>query len=345
MGIYEKPSCEFLDALNREFGFDPPREHGMDVVSAIDAMQRGEAKVLFAMGGNFAAATPDSTRCHAALRRCRLTVQVSTKLNRSHLVHGEQALILPCLGRTEIDLQAQGPQAVTVEDSMSMVHLSVGMNRPASPALKSEPAIVAGLAQALLPASKVPWAWLVEDYDRVRERIARVVPGFADFNLRVHRPGGFHLDHPCRQRQFPTGDGKAKLCVHPLVDRDRRIDDSGGERNRFTLMTVRSHDQYGLDDRYRGVNGERRVVFIHAEDRLRLGFVAGQRVDIVSHWHDGERRVSDFLLVDYDLPSGSLASYFPETNPLVPLDSVAEGAGTPTSKSIRVSLHAIQGKA
>ncbi|MBD8525990.1 FdhF/YdeP family oxidoreductase [Pseudomarimonas arenosa] len=344
MGIYEKPSAAFLDALNAEFGFAPPREHGFDVVGAIDALLQGKAQILFAMGGNFAAATPDSQRCHAALRRCRLTVQVSTKLNRSHLVHGEQALILPCLGRTEIDLQAQGPQAVTVEDSMSMVHLSAGMNRPASEQLKSEPAIVVGLAQALLPNSRVPWSELLADYDRIRDRISKVVPGFENFNLRVHRPGGFHLDHPCRQRRFPTASGKAKLYVHDLLDVQGV--QGGGERlGRFTLMTVRSHDQYnttvyGLDDRYRGVNGERRVCFIHPDDRQALGFGAGQRIDIASHWHDGERWVRDFLLVDYDLPRGCLASYFPETNPLVPLDSVAERAGTPASKSIPVSLHA-----
>lgn len=342
MGIYEKPSAAFLDALNLEFGFQPPAAHGFDVVTAIDAMHRGQAKVFIAMGGNFAAATPDTAHCHAALRRCRLSVQISTKLNRSHLVHGQQALILPCLGRTEIDLQASGPQAVTVEDSMSMVHLSAGINRPASEQLRSEPAIVAGMAQALLPDSKVPWADLIADYDRIRDRIGRVIPGFENFNLRVHRPGGFHLDHPCRQRRFPTASGKAKLYVHPLNDGSASPNSHQSEP-RFTLMTVRSHDQYnttvyGLDDRYRGVSGERRVCFIHRADRESLGFEAGQRVDIISHWHDGERQVDGFLLVDYDLPRGCLASYFPEANPLVPLDSVAERAGTPTSKSIAVSL-------
>ncbi len=337
MGIYEQPSPAFLDRLGAEFDFQPPREHGYDTIGAIEAMHDRRASVFFAMGGNFAAATPDSAHVHEAMRRCELTVHVSTKLNRSHLVHGRQALILPCLGRTEIDLQANGPQAVTVEDSMSMVHLSSGMNPPASDYLLSEPAIVARLAAATLPRSRTPWLWLVEDYDRIRERIAQVIPGFEDFNRRVRAPGGFHLHHPGRERVFPTASGKAGFFVHPLSS------DSSKSEAPLRLMTVRSHDQnntteYGLDDRYRGVHGLRRVCFISTHDLQRLGLHDGEMVDITSLWRDGERTVTGFRLVEYDIPPGCLASYFPETNALVPLEHHAERARTPASKSIPVRL-------
>ena len=339
MGIHEKPAPAFLDRLGAEFGFDPPRHEGHDVVGAIGAMARGECRVLFAMGGNFAAATPDAEFTAKALRRCALTVHVSTKLNRSHLVHGRRALILPCLGRTEVDLQAGGPQSVTVEDSMSMVHLSAGMNPPASPDLLSEPAIVARLAEAVLPASKTPWRWLVEDYDRIRERIARVVEGFDHFNQRVRQPGGFHLGNAAAQRRWLTAGGRARLIVHAIP---RRPAPGAGL---LTLMTIRSHDQYnttiyGLEDRYRGVSGERRVCFISATDLARLGLAAGQWVDLVSVWHDGERVAKRFRLVEYDIPAGNLAAYYPETNALVPLDHHAERARTPASKAIPVRLRA-----
>ncbi len=335
MGIHEKPAPAFLDRLGAEFGFAPPRRDGHDVVGAIAAMASGECKVLFAMGGNFAAATPDTARTAAALRRCAMTVHVSTKLNRSHLVHGRTALILPCLGRTEIDLQAGGPQAVTVEDSMSMVHLSSGMNPPASPHLLSEPAIVARLAEAVLPRSSTPWRGLVEDYDRIRERIARVVDGFEDFGDRVRVPGGFRLDNPAARREWRTPSGRARLLAHPVP---HRADDG-----LLTLMTIRSHDQYnttiyGFEDRYRGVSGERRVCFANAADLHRLGFAAGQWVDLVSVWHDGERVAKRFLLVAYDIPAGCLAAYYPETNALVPLDHHAAGARTPASKAVPVRL-------
>lgn len=340
MGINERPSAEFLDRLQAMAGFDPPRAHGADVIAAIEAMERGDARVFIAMGGNFAAATPDRERTEAALRRCDLTVQISTKLNRSHLVHGRRALILPCLGRTEVDLQAGGPQSVTVEDSMSMVHLSCGMNTPASTWLKSEPAIVAGMARATLPHSATRWDWLVADYDRIRDCIAQVVEGFADFNRRVAVAGGFHLEHPVRQRQWRTSSGKARFTVQPLAP-------SGAPQftssDVLTLMTVRSHDQYnttiyGLDDRYRGIRGERRPCFISEADLQRLGLRAGQRVDLVSA--DGERRAEDFLLVAYAIPSGNLASYFPETNSLIALADHAEVARTPASKAIAVRIEA-----
>ncbi len=349
MGIYEKPSEAFLDALAAEFGFEPPRTHGFDTVDAIQAMHDGRGKVFFAMGGNFAAATPDSALTHAALRNCALTVQVSTKLNRSHVVHGREALILPCLGRTEIDQQAGGLQAVTVEDSMSMVHLSSGMNAPASRALLSEPAIIARLGAATLPDCGIPWRELVEDYDRIRERIARVVPGFEDFNARVRAPGGFHLHHPCRERVFPTPLGRARFFVHALVDDGREEDPAKSSGLKpllqplLRLMTVRSHDQYNTtvysaNDRYRGVHGLRRVCFISRADLDAQGFADGEQVDLVSVWDDGERVARDFRLVEYDIPAGCLASYFPETNALVPLAHHAERARTPASKSIPVYL-------
>ncbi len=360
MGIYEKPAPAFLDRLGAEFAFDPPRAHGFDTIDAIEAMRDGRGKVFFAMGGNFAAATPDSEVTHAALRRCALTVQVSTKLNRSHVVHGREALILPCLGRTEIDLQTGGLQAVTVEDSMSMVHLSSGMNAPASRDLLSEPAIVARLAAATLPRSTIPWLSLIEDYDRLRERIAKVIPGFEDFNARVRQPGGFHLHHPCRERMFPTKSGKAMFFSHPLVDSapvggasapSPTLPDppqpapkkTSGLKPLLQLMTVRSHDQYNTtvysnNDRYRGVHGLRRVCFISRADLDALGFADGEHVDLVSVWNDGERVARDFRLVEYDIPVGCLAGYFPETNALVPLGSHAERARTPASKSIPVYL-------
>jgi len=341
MGIYEKPSDAFLDRLAAEFGFTPPRAHGFDTVDAIQAMHDGRGKLFFAMGGNFAAATPDSALTHAALRNCALTVQVSTKLNRSHVVHGREALILPCLGRTEIDQQAGGLQAVTVEDSMSMVHLSSGMNAPASRALLSEPAIVARLGAATLPDCGIPWLALVEDYDRIRERIARVVPGFEDFNARVRAPGGFHLHHPCRERVFPTPDGKARFFAHALIDGPSAH--PSATQPLLQLMTVRSHDQYNTtvysaNDRYRGVHGLRRVCFISRADLDALGLSNGEQVDLVSVWDDGERVARDFRLVEYDIPAGCLASYFPETNALVPLAHHADRARTPASKSIPVYL-------
>jgi molybdopterin-dependent oxidoreductase alpha subunit len=337
MGIHERPAPAFLDRLRDVFGFEPPRADGHDVVGAIGAMARGEIDVFFALGGNFAAASPDSTLTQAALRRCRLTAHVATKLNRSHLVHGAQALILPCLGRTEVDLQAEGRQGVTVEDSMSMVHISTGMNAPASRHLLSEPAIVARLAQATLPRSRVPWRHLVGHYDRIRDLIARVVEGFEDFNARVRVPGGFHLRNPARERQWRTPSGKARLFAHPLRGA------APAPHDVLQLMTVRSHDQYnttvyGLADRYRGVDGERRPLFISAADLQRLGLEAGTRVDLVSTWHEGEREAPDFLLVEYAIPPGCVASYFPETNALVPLEHHAERARTPASKAIPVRL-------
>ncbi|MDR3426187.1 FdhF/YdeP family oxidoreductase [Silvimonas sp.] len=345
MGIYEKPSPAFLARLGKAFDFEPPQQHGHDVVGGIEAMLAGEAKVFFGMGGNFATATPDSDRTRQGLRQCDLTVHVTTKLNRSHLEHGKDALIMPCLGRTEVDIQAAGAQGVTVEDSMSMVHISAGMNAPASEHLLSEPAIVARLAAATLQQSKTPWLWLIEDYDRIRDKIAQVIDGFEDFNPRVHVPGGFYLGNSARDRDWRTASGKAGFIAH-AVPTDLPINTlrkQHAERRIFNLMTVRSHDQYnttiyGLDDRYRGVFGQRRVCFINKADLAALGFSAGQWVDMTSVWHDGERVAKRFLLVEYDIPQGCLASYYPETNNLVPLDSMADRARTPASKSVPVVL-------
>ena len=347
MGIWEKPPAAFLDRLHDVFGFEPPRTPGVDVVESIKLMLSGQGRVFVALGGNFAAATPDTYETWKGLRQCDLTVHVTTKLNRSHIVHGREALILPCLGRTEIDVQATGPQGVTVEDSMSMVHISLGINPPASEQLLSEPAIVARLAAATLGArSKTPWLWLIEDYGRIRDKIEAVFDDFKDFNERIKVPGGFRLPNKAGERVWLTESKKAQFYAHavPLdtpvhLARERQLDAVV-----FTLFTTRSHDQYnttiyGHDDRYRGVFGQRRVVFIHAADIKRLGMKDGDWVDLRTAWSDGvERRADRFKLVAYDIPRGCLAAYYPETNPLVPLSSTAVIAGTPTSKSIPVIL-------
>lgn len=356
MGIYEKPPVALLDRLASVYGFEPPRHEGFDTIGAIEAMRDGRASVFFAMGGNFAAATPDTPTTWAALQRCALTVHVATKFNRSHTVVGREALVLPCLGRTEIDQQAAGPQHVSVEDSMSMVHLSAGINPPASPHLLSEPMIVARLATATLPHSRVPWMWLVEDYDRIRDHIESVFDDFKDFNRKVHQPGGFRLRNTASERVWTTPSGKAQFVVHaiPVDTPVHQARASAGETDQagaavFTLTTVRAHDQYnttvyGLDDRYRGVFGQRRVVFIHAEDRAMLGLAEGAAVDLIgaASGDDLVREAPGFRLVDYDIPRGCVAAYYPETNVLLPLASHAVGARTPTSKSIPVRLRPAQ---
>ncbi|QSE92891.1 FdhF/YdeP family oxidoreductase [Rhodococcus pseudokoreensis] len=343
MGIWEKMPESFLTALDTEFGIRSPRRHGFDAVDSIRAMRDGRASVFVGMGGNFVSATPDTETTEAALRRCALTVQVSTKLNRSHLVTGQSALILPSLGRTDKDVQAGKKQQVSVEDSMSMVHLSRGSLPPASDLLRSEVAIVCGIALALFgPGHAVPWAEFTADYDRIRDSIARVIPGFEDFNRKVRGPDGFGLPHPPRdERRFVTNTGKANFTVSELswvpVPEGKLI-----------LQTMRSHDQYnttiyGLDDRYRGVKGGRRVLFISAEDLESFGYAAGDRVDLISEWTtaDGsveERRAEDFRLVPYPTPVGNVAAYYPETNPLIPLDHVARKSNTPVSKAVTIRL-------
>ncbi|HEY0541374.1 MAG TPA: FdhF/YdeP family oxidoreductase [Actinoallomurus sp.] len=337
MGIFEKPPAAFLDALGAEFGFEPPREHGHDVVDTIRAMRDGRVRVFFAMGGNFVSASPDTAVTEAALRGTTLTVHVSTKLNRSHVVTGERALILPTLGRTELDRQESGPQAVSVEDSMSQVHLSRGRMKPASDHLLSEVAIAAGLAEAVFGDDPhVPWRALVTDYDHIRDRIARVIPGFSDYNRRVRERDGFTLPHPPRdERRFNTPSGHALFTAN-------RLEVLRVPKGRLILQTLRSHDQYnttiyGLDDRYRGIHGGRRVVLVHPDDIAQLGLTDGEMVDLVSEWRDGiERRAPGFRIVAYQTARGCCAAYFPETNVLVPLDSTAEGSNTPTSKSVVV---------
>jgi molybdopterin-dependent oxidoreductase alpha subunit len=339
MGIWEKMPQSFLDALAAEFGIDVPREHGLDTVDAIRAMRDGRGKVFFAVGGNFASATPDSRLTEKALGSCSLTVHVSTKLNRSHVVHGRTALILPTLGRTERDVQASGPQFVTVEDSMSQVHASRGRLAPASEHLLSEVAIVCRLAEKLFGAGHaVPWRTFEDDYDLVRDRISRVVPGCADYNRRVREPDGFVLPHaPRDSREFTgTANGKGNFTVSELEY--PRVPEG-----RLLLQTMRSHDQYnttiyGLSDRYRGIENARRVVLVHPADLAALGLADGTVVDLVSEWRDGDRRAPAFRVVSYPTARGCAAAYFPEANALVPLDSVAEKSNTPVSKAIVVRL-------
>lgn len=337
MGIWEKMPDAFLDAVQAEFGFDPPREHGWDTVDAIRAMRDGKVDVFFALGGNFVAATPDTEVTEAAMENCQLTVHVATKLNRSHLCHGTEALILPCLGRTERDLQATGQQFVTVEDSMSMVHSSLGRLLPASPQLHSEIKIVTDLAQALFGDDDLDWAEMGSDYRVIRKHIEHVVPGFHAYEERVSSPGGFMLPRgPHDSRTFKTKTGKARFTVNPFT----RVEVPEGH---LLLQTVRSHDQfnttvYGLDDRYRGIKGGRQIVFVNVDDLRDRGLRDGDLVDVVSVWKDEERRVKSFRAVEYATPRGCVAAYFPEANVLVPLDSTAEVSNTPASKSVIVRL-------
>jgi molybdopterin-dependent oxidoreductase alpha subunit len=337
MGIWEKPSKDLLDALARELSFEPPREHGFDTVESIRAMHDGRVKVFFGMGGNFLSATPDTRFTAEALARTRLTVHVSTKLNRSHLVTGRAAIILPCLGRTELDEQATGPQFVTCENSMGVVHMSRGRLPPASKDLLSEPAIVARLAKATLgDKSTVDWDAMVASYAAIREVIARVIPGCQDYEARVQHPGGFYLPNGPRQGTFTTKSGRAHFTVHAIPE--RRV----GPRQ-LVMMTIRSHDQfnttiYGLDDRYRGIRGGRRVILMNPEDLRARSLAGGDLVDITSHFRGEERTAERFAVVPFPIPRGNCATYFPEANPLVPVDSVAAGSNTPTSKYVIVSL-------
>ncbi|WP_447877899.1 FdhF/YdeP family oxidoreductase [Serratia fonticola] len=342
MGIDEKAPKALLDSLEQHFGFSPRREMGHNTVEAIEAMLRGEVKVLIALGGNLAAAAPDTERTAQALRRCDLTVHISTKLNRSHLITGKDALILPTLGRTELDMQASGPQYITVEDSFSMVHASEGIGKPLADTQRSETAIVCGIADAVLGNQQLDWLELADDYSLIRQHIQATIPGFDDFNQRCELPGGFYLGNAAAELRFATQSGKAEFCAAPLPD--TLFPQIGAEKAPFVLQTLRSHDQYnttiyGLDDRYRGVYGQREVLFIHPEDLADLGLQDGELVEIETLWNDGiTRKVSGFKLVSYDIPRGNLAAYYPETNPLVPLASFGDGTGTPTSKSVPVAI-------
>jgi molybdopterin-dependent oxidoreductase alpha subunit len=337
MGVWHE-TPKWMPSLASRLSFEVPTRRGYDTVETIRAMRDGAVRVFFGLGGNFAAATPDTEVTRAALAACELTVHVSTKLNRSHTVSGRTALILPCLGRTERDEQGSGDQFVTVEDSMSAVHASRGALRPASEHLLSEVAIVSRLARATMPTSPIPWAEYENDYRAIREEIAAVVPGFDDYEARVATGPGFTLPHPPRdRRQFPTKSGRANFVVN-------RLEVTKIPPGRLLLQTVRSHDQYnttiyGLDDRYRGIRNGRRVIFVNPDDLATLGIDDGALVDIVSEWTDGiQRRAVDFRVVGYPSARGCAATYFPEANVLVPLDSTAEGSNTPASKSIIVRL-------
>jgi molybdopterin-dependent oxidoreductase alpha subunit len=338
MGIYEKSPEWFLAALDKAFAFTAPRAHGWDTVDAIRAMHDGRGKVFFALGGNFLSATPDTAFTAAALSHTRLTAHVSTKLNRSHLVTGRIGLILPCLGRTERDVQAAGEQFVSCENSMGVVQSSTGFLPPASPHLLSEPMIVARLAEATLGArSTVDWRGLAGNYDRIRDKIAEVVPGTQDYNARVRHPGGFYLPNPVRdERRFNTATGKARFFIHRLPERTL-------EPDQLVMMTIRTHDQfnttvYGLDDRYRGIYGGRRVIFMNPADVSARGLQQGDFVDLVSHFRNERRRADHFMVVPFVIPRGNAATYFPEANPLVPIDSVAEKSNTPTSKYVIITV-------
>jgi molybdopterin-dependent oxidoreductase alpha subunit len=340
MGIWERPPAKFLDALQKEFGFDPPREHGFDVVDSIRAMRDGKVHVFVGLGGNFVQATPDSDVTAKALRGVRLSVQISTKINRSHLVCGETALILPALGRTEKDIQATGPQWISVEDSTCSVHASRGPLTPAGPQLRSEVAILTGIAEATLgDRYGLGWKAMRDDYRQIREHIARVVPGCESYEVNVHRPGGYVMPHPPRDsRTFNTKSGFGEFVVSP-------VEVLQVPPGHLALQTLRSHDQfnttiYGLSDRYRGIEGGRRVVFVHRDDITALGFNPGDLVDLVTRWDDDDivRSAPSFRIVEYDTPRGSAAAYYPETNALCPLDFTARSSNQPAYKSIIVSL-------
>jgi molybdopterin-dependent oxidoreductase alpha subunit len=315
-GIDHRPNKAFLDRLAEVCGFDPPREHGLGTVATIEAMHSADVKVFVALGGNFALATPDLPYTFEALRNCELTVQVSTKLNRSHIVHGQRALILPCLGRTEKDRQASGEQGITVEDAMSMVHISYGMKEPGSAQLRSECAILAGMAQATLPDSKTPWRDYADDYDRIRDTMANVLEGFEDFNNRARHPHGFRILQPARERVFETSSARAEFSTAPLPD------DVDPGKGRLMLATVRSHDQfnttiYSNDDRYRGLKGLRTVVFMNVDDMRDRGLGEFDLVDVTSFSKDGsERTVHGYRAVRYEIPPGCAAGYMPELNVL-----------------------------
>ncbi|MEQ4616980.1 MAG: FdhF/YdeP family oxidoreductase [Corticimicrobacter sp.] len=342
VGITEIPSKVFLDRLQARYGFEPPRKPGRNVLTALEAMVGGASKVFIGLGGNFAVAVPDWARTQTAMRALNLTVQISTKLNRSHLIHGRDALILPCLGRTELDVQATGPQSMSVEDTMSMVHASTGSNPPASEHLRSEVAIIGGMARATLGAgSKVDWESLVGNYALIRDDIEAVFPDiFPGYNKRLEIPGGFHLTSLARERVWGTPSGKANFLVHAGLCEDEEADQDGV----LWLSSMRSHDQYNTtlysySDRYRGIHNARDVLFINAAELRRLGLADGDRVDIISQANDGvERMLTGFQAIEYDFPDRSCAAYFPEANPLVPLYAYDPDCFTPASKGIPVRV-------
>lgn len=338
MGIFEKPPKALLDRIEENFGFVPPREYGYDVVDSIKAMHSGKVKVFFAMGGNFLSATPDTLYTAEALEKTELTVQVSTKLNRSHLITGKEALILPCFGRTDHDYLNGELQFVTTENSMGVIQMSKGVLKPVSENLKSEPMIVCHLADAYFgEESPVRWRWYMQSYDNIRWDIERTIPGFDHYNDRVRLPGGFYLPNSSREGNFDnTATGKANFNL-------ANVKPIHLEEGELMMQTLRSHDQfnttiYGLDDRYRGISNERRVIFMNESDIKEQGFKGGDRVDLFNHHNDRERVAKNFIIIPFSIPKGCTATYFPETNVLVPIDSVAEKSNTPTSKMVILRL-------
>lgn len=337
MGIYEKPSAAFLDKLKHVYGFEPPRKYGYDTVECIHAMHEGKAKVFFAMGGNFLSATPDTIYTAEALRKCKLTVHVSTKLNRSHLVHGEEALILPCLGRSDKDVMNGEEQFISCENSMGVVQMSKGGLKPISDQLLSEPVIVCKLAKAVLGnRSVVNWDLYEQHYDYIRNDIELAIPGFENYNTEVRKPGGFYLPNSSRKGNFNTFSGRAHFNI-ATPEKITLEDDE------LMMMTIRSHDQfnttiYGLNDRYRGVINERRVIFMNQKDIDRLGFQAGDVVDLYNFFEGTERVARKFIIIAFNIPERCTATYFPETNVLVPINSTADKSNTPTSKMVILKL-------
>ncbi len=346
VGINERPPAAFLDALEARFGMPMPRRHGHNVLAAIRAMRDGTAKAFIGLGGNFLRATPDTPVVADALARCRLTVHIATKLNHAHLVPGTVGYLLPCLGRTEIDRIPDGKiQIVTVEDSMSMVHGSGGINKPASKQLRSEIGIIAGMAAATVGSERIDWAALAADYDRIRDLIEATVPGFTGFNARVRKPRGFMLRNLAAERVFATATGRANFSDAALPA-ETEHQSARKASDTFVLQTFRSHDQYnttiyGLDDRYRGVYGERRVVFAHPDDLAELRARLGERVDIVGLHEDGTaRRAEDFRLVPFDMPRGSLAGYYRSSTCWCRSRPSARAATRRPRSRLLVTLHA-----
>ncbi|NTI25766.1 FdhF/YdeP family oxidoreductase [Rhizobium rhizogenes] len=339
VGITEKPNAALLAGIERAFGFKPPEHHGHDAVAGMQAMAEGRSKVLLSLGGNLAIALPDPELCAEAMRKLDLAVHMNTKLNRSNLLIGKESIILPVLGRTEVDIQASGPQSVTIEDSMSMVHASRGKLKPASDQLRSEPAIVAAMAQATLPNSKVEWMHLVDDYDRIRDKIEIVFPDFERYNERIRVPGGFRLPIGPTERIWKTPSGKAEFLLFPGLNEDKELADASV----LKLATIRSHDQYnttiyGLDDRYRGVFGRRDVLFMNDGDLAANGLEHGDLVEISTALPSGGKRQMKLTAISYDIARGSVAAYYPEANCLIPIDYQDKQSGTPSYKSLPVRI-------
>jgi molybdopterin-dependent oxidoreductase alpha subunit len=339
VGVTEKPTPALIDGIERAFGFRPPSRHGHDAVAAMEAMVAGRSKVLICLGGNFSIALPDPVACAAGMRKLDLAVHLNTKLNRSHLLIGKQAIILPVLGRTERDNQASGPQAITVEDSMSMVHASRGRLKPASEHLRSEPAIIAGMAAATLPSSPIDWLHLIKNYDWIRDRIEIVFPDFRDYNKRIRKPGGFRLPIGPAERVWKTPSGRAQFIVIGGVEEDPVMDSP----NVLKLTTIRSHDQYnttiyGLNDRYRGVFGRRDVLFMNEGDLAARGLYHGDLVWVEPAVPDGAARRLRLTTICYDIAPGAVAAYYPEANGLVPLGYRDKESGTPSYKSVPVHV-------